>query len=74
MMLIQPALLVAVQLQSDAFALTLIEPVVAAEEAVMLVGVTVKLHVTPDCVTVKVCPAMVSVPVREALFGLAATV
>ena len=39
-------------------------PVAASDEIELVVGVTAKLQVAPACVTVTVCPAMVTVPVR----------
>ena len=39
-----------------------------------VVGAAVKLHAAPLCVTVTVCPATVSVPLRDAVEGLAAAV
>jgi hypothetical protein len=48
-------------------------PPAAAALGVMLVNVGVGLVVTPACVTVKVCPAIVIVPVRELALVLAAT-
>jgi hypothetical protein len=49
-------------------------PVVAADDAKFEeVGVTVNVHGAPAWVTVKVCPAIVIVPVREVVPVLAAT-
>ena len=70
---IQLSLLVAVQLQPlPAVTLTLAPPPAAA--TVWLVGDTAKLHAALLCVTVTVCPATVSVPLREVVAVLAATV
>ena len=67
------ALLTAVQLQPVP-AVTLTVPVVAAADVRLDdVGAIVKLHGTPACVTVKVCPPIVIVPVRELVLVLAAT-
>jgi hypothetical protein len=58
------ALLAAVQLQ-PAPAVTVIVPLLAEEAGVALVGESEYVQeVDPACVTVKDCPAMVSVPVR----------
>ena len=67
------ALLVAVQLQPVP-AVTAALPVVAADEVRFDdVGEIVKVQGTPACVTVNVLPATVSVPVREVVPLLAAT-
>ena len=67
------ALLVAVQLQ-PAPTVTLTVPVVAAGDVRFEdVGEIVNVHWTPGCVMVKVCPAIVIVPVREFVPVLAAT-
>ena len=59
------SLAIAVQLQLVP-ALTVTVPVVAAELARLEeVGEIVKPHGAPGCVIVKVCPAILSVPVRE---------
>lgn len=68
-----PADDVAVQLQA-AGAVTETLPVVALGETEALVGEMVMVHGTPVCVTVKVCPPIVSVPVREAAVVFCATV
>ena len=69
---IQRTLLVAVQLQPvPAVTLTLAAPPLAGLEA--LVGETVKLHGAALCVTVTVCPATVSVLLRDVVAVLAAT-
>jgi hypothetical protein len=47
----------------------LVAPAAGAES---VVGVMVTLPVTPDCVTVNVCPPAVMVPVRGATFPFAA--
>ena len=72
-MLIQVALLVAVQLQ-PVRVVTLTVPLPLLDENSWLVGEIEKVQGTPPCVTVKVWPAIVSVPVRELVLGLAATV
>ena len=70
---IQLALLAAVQLQPVP-AVTLTVPVAAADEVRFDdVGEMVKLHGTPACVTVNVCPPIVIVPVRVDVVVLAAT-
>ena len=67
------ALLTAVQLQPVP-AVTVTVPVVAtAEVRLDDVGAIVKLHGTPAWVTVKVCPPIVIVPVRDAVLVFAAT-
>ena len=67
------ALLTAVQLQ-PAPAVTLTVPVAAAEFVRFdAVGEMVNAHGTPAWVTVNVCPAIVIVPVRDAVLVLAAT-
>ena len=67
------ALLTAVQLQPVP-AVTVTVPV-AATDVVKFddVGEIVKVHGTPACVTVKVCPPIVIVPVREVVPVFAAT-
>jgi len=67
------ALLTAVQLQPVP-AVTVTVPVVAAD-VVRLddIGEIVNVHWTPGCVMVKVCPAIVIVPVRDVVPVLAAT-
>ena len=40
-------------------------PVPAVLGAGALVGVTVYVHVSPDCVTLNVCPAMVKIAERD---------
>ena len=67
------AVLVAVQVQALAAAVTPTVPVPAAALGALLVGASVNVHTTPACVTVNVCPAIVSVPVRGDGLGLAAT-
>ena len=72
-MVIHVALLVAVQLQPEADVTSTV-PVVAADDVRFDdVGTMVNVHGAPACVTVKVCPPMVIVPVREAVPVLAAT-
>lgn len=73
MIVIHVALLVAVQPQPVP-AVTLTVPVVA-EDDVRLddVGEIANVHGAPACVTVKVWPPIVSVPVRELVLVLAAT-
>jgi hypothetical protein len=64
-MVIQPTLLVAVQLQPVPV-VTVTAPVAAAAvERFDDVGEMLKLHGAPGCVTVKVRPPIVIVPVRE---------
>ena len=71
--LIHPSLLVAVHAHPDpAVTVRLAAP--PADVALGLVGDTVKLHAVPACVTVTVCPATVSVPVRLVVAAFAATV
>ena len=72
-MLTQDTLLTAVQLQ-PARVVTLTEPLPPLDENDWLGGDIEKVQGTPPCVTVKVWPAIVSVPVRELVLGLAATV
>jgi hypothetical protein len=69
---IQPALLVAVQPQPVA-AVTVIVPVPAASDGFAEVGAMVGEQGAPACVTVKVLPAIVRVPVRELVLGFAVT-
>jgi len=54
-------------------AVTLTLPVAALAVSDRLVGVIAYVHAAPACVTVNVCPAMVSVPVRWAVPVFAAT-
>ena len=73
LMVIHVALLAAVQLQPAA-AVTVTVPVVATDDVRFDdVGAMVNEQGAPACVTVKVCPPMVIVPVREAVPVLAAT-
>ena len=65
MIVIQVSFATAVQLQPVP-ELTVTVPVAAAELARFdEVGVMVNAHGAPGCVTVNVCPAIVSVPVRD---------
>jgi hypothetical protein len=67
------ALLVAVQLQLEA-AMTLTLPVAATDDvSVDDAGEIVNEQGAPACVTVNVWPAIVSVPVRDAVAVFAAT-
>ena len=68
---IHVALLVAVHVQPVAV-VTLVLPVVAVDATLAVSGETVKLH-GAAWVTVTVCPATVSVPVRAVVPVLAAT-
>jgi len=73
LMVIQPSLLVAVQLQ-PAPAVTVTVPVVAAADVRFDdVGEMVNVQGAPACVTVKVCPPIVIVPVRDVVLVFAAT-
>ena len=63
-MLIQVALLVAVQVQKVA-AVTVTVPVIAKDVAVVDAGEIAGAQVAAACVTVNVLPPMVSVPVRD---------
>ena len=70
---IQASLLVAVQLQPVP-AVTVTVPVVAADDVRFdEVGEIVNVHGAPACVTVKVWPPIVIVPVRLLVLVLAAT-
>jgi hypothetical protein len=70
---IHASLLTAVQLQPVP-AVTLTVPVVAADVAKFEeVGPIVNVHGAPACVTVKVWPPMVIVPVRDTVVVFAAT-
>ena len=66
------ALLTAVQLQPVP-AVTVTVPVVAAEVGFNDVGEIVNVQGTPACVTVKVWPPIVIVPVRDVVLVFAAT-
>ena len=66
------SLLTAVQLQPVP-AVTVTVPVVAADVGLDEVGEMVNVHGAPACVTVKVWPPMVIVPVRDDVVVLAAT-
>jgi len=69
----QASLLVAVQLQ-PAPAVTVIEPLIAIDDVRFDdVGEIVNVHGAPACVTVKLCPPIVIVPVREVVPVFAAT-
>ena len=54
-------------------AVTVTEPLAAPAPAVALNAPRVYVQIAPACVTVKACPAMVSAPLRAALFGFAVT-
>ena len=69
---IQPSLLTAVQLQPLA-AVTVTAPLEAPPRRSADVGEIVALHGAPACITVKVLPAIVSVPVRGVVAVFAAT-
>jgi hypothetical protein len=72
-MVIQASLLVAVQLQPVP-AVTVTVPVVATDDVRFDdVGAMVNVQGAPACVTVKVCPPIVIVPVRDEVLVLAAT-
>jgi hypothetical protein len=58
--------------EHPAGAVTLVEVVVAPARMVRLVGVSVKPHPAAACVTVNVCPPIVSVPLRELALVFAA--
>jgi len=66
------ALLVAVQLQPLA-AVTVTVPVAADETKLAALDERLNVHATPACVTVKVWPPMIIVPVRDVADVLAAT-
>jgi hypothetical protein len=51
---------------------TLIGRLAEGHESATSVGETLNVQTTPACVTEKVCPAIVAVPVRLVVFGLAA--
>ena len=69
----QPALLVAVQLHPVP-AVTVTVPVVATDVVRFdEVGAIVNVQGAPACVTTKVCPPIVMVPVREVVPAFAAT-
>ena len=70
---IQPALLVAVHAQSLAVDVTLTLPLLALDATDALDELNVIVHVTPDCVRLKVLPATVSVPDRALLLEFGAT-
>jgi hypothetical protein len=70
---IHASLLVAVQLQ-PALAVTVIEPLAASEDGRFEeVGEIMMVHETAACMTVKVWPPIVIVPVRDVVVVLAAT-
>ena len=70
---IHPTLLAAVQLQPVP-AVTVTVPVAAADVVRFdEVGAMVNVHGAPACVTVKVWPPIVIVPVRDTVLVLAAT-
>jgi hypothetical protein len=72
-MVIQAALLVAVQLQPAPLVTVTVPSTAAGEVRVVENGEMLKTHGVPGCVIVKVFPAIVSVPVRDALLVFAAT-
>src|SRR5262249_44145049 len=67
------ALLVAVQVQLPTDTVTPTIPLPAAALGDALVASRVNVHGAPACVTVKICPAIVSVPVRGVVVRFAAT-
>src|SRR5689334_15530594 len=71
---IHVTLLPATQVQSLALGVTTKLPVPAAGAKYWLVGASEKVQATPDWVTMNVCPAMVTVPVRVRLLVLPSTV
>ena len=73
MTVIQLALLVAVQLHPDVV-VTATDAAPPADVALGFVGETVNVQAAAACVTVTVCPATVSVPVRLDVAVFAATV
>ena len=54
-------------------AVTVIDPLPAAEPALAVAGDTAYVQAAPACVTEKTCPAIVSVPERGLVLALAAT-
>jgi len=70
---IHVALLVAVQLQPVPEVTVTVPVVAAADVRSDDVGEMVNVHGAPACVTLKVCPPIVIVPVREAVLVFAAT-
>ena len=73
LIVIHESLLAAVHAQPVP-AVTVTVPVVAADEVRFDdVGAMVKVHGAPACVTVKVCPPIVIVPLREVVPVFAAT-
>jgi hypothetical protein len=71
--MMKAALLAAVHMQPPPV-VTETLPVPPAIGKLWLVGIIVKVkQSTPDCVTVKVLPAIVIVPIREPMSPLAAT-
>jgi hypothetical protein len=72
-MVIQAALLVAVQLQPAPLVTVTVPSTAAGEVRVVENGEMLKTHGVPGWVIVKVFPAIVSVPVRDALLVFAAT-
>lgn len=72
-MVTQKSPLEAVQLQFDVV-VTVTVPVVAAGDVRLVdVGAIVNVQGAAGCVTVNVCPAIVSVPVREVVVVFAST-
>jgi len=73
LIVIQPTLLAAVQLQPVP-AVTVTVPVAAADVVRFEeVGEIANVHGAPACVTVNVCPPIVIVPLRDVVPVLAAT-
>ena len=72
LIVIQAELLAAVQSQPAA-AVTAREAVVPAAATLAEPGEIAGAHVAADCITVKVLPPMVSVPLRDVVSGFAAT-
>jgi hypothetical protein len=71
-MLIHEAEAVAFHVQPGSVS-TLTVPVAASLEIDVFTGESAKVQVCPACVTVKVCPPAVMVPVRDVVFGFVAT-
>lgn len=59
--------------EQPAAAVTVTDPVPALEVAEAVVGAATYVHVIPAWLTVNVCPAIVSVPVRDEVDVFAAT-
>jgi hypothetical protein len=72
-MVIHVALLNAVQVQFEGVVTATVPVVAAGDVRFVDVGAMLDVHGAAGCITVNVCPAIVSVPVRDVVAVFAAT-